>query len=97
MAKITIVDSIITGVCNIISSIIAGKYQTKSNKEKKRNNGITNKSKRYINIPNPKHPALLNPDEYDIEDENYFVTLAGLFQQSRDPKDVTIKKIDKEE
>lgn len=99
--EFTIIAAIITGACTIIAAIIAAIvaiYQAKTNKNKvKENSEMPNKDEEYINIPTPKHPTLLNPDEYDIEDENYFITLGGLLQQSRNPKDVTIKKINKDE
>lgn len=96
--EFTIIAAIITGACTIIAAIITAIYQVKTNKNKvKGNSEISNKGEEYINIPTPKHPTLLNPDEYDIEDENYFITLGGLLQQSRNPKEVTIKKINKGE
>lgn len=98
--EISIIAAIITGVFSVIAAIITAIvtiYQAKSNKNNvKENSEMSNKSKEYINIPTPKHPTLLNPDEYDIEDENFFITLGGLLQQSRNPKDVTIKKINKD-
>lgn len=98
--EITIIAAIITGVCTIVAAIITAIvaiYQIKTNKNKVKENEISDKRDEYISIPTPKHPTLLNPDEYDIEDENFIITLGALFQQSRNSKDVTIKKINKEE
>lgn len=97
--KTAIISAIITGVCTIIAAIIAAiiaLFQSKIGKNKKKdNNKIQNHSENHIDIPAPKHPKLLNPDEYDIDDENYFITLGGLFQQSRNTKDVKLKKLKK--
>lgn len=92
----TIIAAIITGACTITAAIIA-KYQIKTKKSKNNdNNKIIENKDEYIDIPTQEHPKFLNPDEYDIEEENYIVTLGGLLQQSRNPKDVTIKKINKD-
>lgn len=94
--EITIWAAIITGVCTIIAAIIGKRHQRETKKSKSKEDKNISEKAEYIEIPTPKHPTFLNPDEFDIEDENYFITLGGLLQQNRNPKDVTIKKINKD-
>ena len=98
-----IIAAIITGGCAIVAAIVAGIvaiYQ--SNRKKKEENDkvieVHIKQDKYAEIPispAPEHPVFLNPDDYDIDEEDYFVTLGGLLQQSRSPKDVSLKKLQK--
>lgn len=90
----------ITGGCAVIAAIIGGIVAIYQSKKKKENEKI----ELHINLENqteipipppPKHPVFLNPDDYEIDEEDYFVTLGGLLQQSRNPKDVSVKKIKK--
>lgn len=92
-----IIAALITGACAIIAAIIA-RESIKKKKEEKQIIEIHVKPEDYIEIPtssSPKHPVFLNPDDYDIDEENYFVTLGGLLQQSRNPKDVSVKKLNR--
>lgn len=96
-----IVAAIITGGCCVVAAIVAGIvaiYQSnrKKKEEKDKVLEVHLKQDKYTEVPippNPEHPTFLNPDDYDIDEEDFFVTLGGLLQQSRSPKDVSVRKL----
>lgn len=98
----TVIAALITGGCAIIAAVIAGgvaiyQFKKKRKEEKKivELHVRTEPSPEIPIPPPPEHPVFLNPDEYDIDEEEYFVTLAGLLQQSRSPNEVTLTNIKK--
>lgn len=94
-----VIAALISGGCVVIAAIIGGIvaiYQSnkKKNEDKVIEVHLNSKTQTEIPIPPPsKHPVFLNPDNYDIDEEDYFITLGGLLQQSRSPKDVSVKKL----
>jgi len=93
-----VIAALITGGCAVIAAIIGGIAAIYQSKKKKENEKIELhlelENQTEIPIPPPpKHPVFLNPDDYDIDEEDYFITLGGLLQQSRKPQDVSVKKI----
>ena len=91
----TVIAALITGGCAIIAAVIGIKKKKEEEKKIVELHVRTEPSPE-IPIPPPsEHPVFLNPDEYDIDEEEYFVTLAGLLQQSRSPNEVTLTNIKK--
>lgn len=94
----TVIAALITGGCAIIAAVIGGGVAKKKKKEEKKIVELHVRTEPSSEIPIPppsEHPAFLNPDEYDIDEVEYFVTLAGLLQQSRSPNEVTLTNIKK--
>lgn len=98
-----VIAAIITGGCAVAAAIVAGIvaiYQSNKKKKEEKDKVIEVHvtQDKYVKIPippTPEHPVFLNPDDYDIDEEEFIITLAALLQRSRSPKDVSVKKLQK--
>lgn len=96
-----VIAAIITGglsFLGIVVTIVVKIYLAqKSEKDESSNINFNIDFKPYteILVTPPKHPEFLNPDEYEVDSEDYFVTCGAFLQQDRPASDVSVRKINK--
>ncbi len=103
----TIISAVIGAIGAIIAAIVAAIVAIYLYHKKKKDGMKKNKEKQIIELhlkkedipisPISDHPVFLNPDEYDIDTEEYFVTMGAFLQQSRKPSDIILKRIKRKE
>ncbi len=88
-----IIAAIITGSLGFLGVVLTVIVTICLERKNRKSNSSNIKYKSHTKVSSLKYPEFLNPNEYEIEEEGYFVTLAALLQHDSSEREVSVRKI----